>query len=209
MKFTIYDQNGAASKEATLPKELFGQEDHQDLLYRFVVMQRANARSAIADTKSKGEVIATKKKPYVQKKTGRARQGAVNNPHYKGGGVAFGPSSERNFEKALPRGMRRRALTAALSSRVADGAYAGITGFDRISTKSFAALLAKVGVSRSALVIASASAGESLQKSARNIPFVKVLHPGYLNPVDVLGFEKVIFVGSALDEVTSTFSSAK
>ena len=99
MKTELYNQNAEVIGEAELPDRIFGVKMNPDLVHQVLVAQMANSRQVIAHTKGRGEVRGGGKKPWRQKGTGRARHASIRSPIWKGGGVAFGPTKERNFEK--------------------------------------------------------------------------------------------------------------
>src|SRR6056300_371072 len=117
MKIKVYNQKGEVTKDLTLPKSIFGHEFNEVLVHQALVRQLSNSRNPIAHTKTKGEVRGGGRKPYRQKGTGRARQGSTRNPHFVGGGVAFGPRNDRNFQIQMPKKQRRKALLCALSQK--------------------------------------------------------------------------------------------
>ncbi len=118
LKIKIYSQNGNVVKETELNPEIFGVAVKESVVHQVAVAQMANARVAIADTKDRSEVRGGGKKPWRQKGTGRARQGSIRSPLWKGGGVVFGPKSARNFSQKINKKMKRKALFMCLSDKV-------------------------------------------------------------------------------------------
>ncbi|HLD49960.1 MAG TPA: 50S ribosomal protein L4, partial [bacterium] len=96
-----YNSEGKEAGTMKLPEKIFGVELNSDLVHRVMVLQQANRRQILADTKGRGEVSGGGRKPWAQKHTGRARHGSIRSPIWKGGGVTHGPSSERNFVKKI------------------------------------------------------------------------------------------------------------
>jgi large subunit ribosomal protein L4 len=125
---TLYSRTGEEIGEVELPDELFSAPINAAVLHQVVIAQLAGRHLGTHDTKKRGEVSGGGKKPYRQKGTGRARQGSTRSPHYRGGGVVFGPQP-RSYAQRLPRQMRRLALVGALSSKLDDGAIRVIDGF--------------------------------------------------------------------------------
>lgn len=146
------------------------------------------------------------KKPWRQKGTGRARFGSSRNPIWRGGGVAFGPSNERSYAKLMPKKARRAALFSGLSQRAAEKAIFALDKFDAEApkTKKFATLLGKFPVERSLLVVI-ADRDLNLEKSASNLPNVKVVLVNYLNLHDLLKYEKIMFMEPALKKAEELF----
>src|SRR5437868_14275939 len=120
VKVNVVDLRGTVLRSIDLDDRVFGIQPHQAVVHQAVVTQEANARQGTHDTRTRGETAGGGKKPYRQKGTGYARQGSRRAPHYRGGGIVFGPHP-RSYEKALPRKMRRLARseehTSELQSR--------------------------------------------------------------------------------------------
>src|ERR671913_1542298 len=118
---TLYDRTGKSLGSVELSDDLFAAPVNQAVLHQAVTAQLAGRRTGTHDTKTRGEVRGGGKKPYRQKGTGRARQGSRTAPHYRGGGVVFGPHP-RSYEQKLPKKMRRIALRSALTAKFGDDA---------------------------------------------------------------------------------------
>lgn len=210
-KITIYNQAGEKLRETDVPATIFEVGFNKDLVQQALVRQLANRRlGMIAHTKTKGEVVGGKKKPFRQKGTGHARQGASNNPHQKGGGVAFGPRNVRNFKQDMPKKQRRLALFSALSQKLRDNQVIGLDKYESptIKTKAFAETINKMPIEKDVLVVLSAK-DENLTKSARNLPNVKTLLVNYLNIADLQKYETVLFLEEALAEMEKQFLAKK
>ena len=100
MKYDIYNQNGEKTGTTLLPKEIFDVKINPDLVYQVATSQMSNRRQVLAHTKDRSEVRGGGKKPWPQKGTGRARHASIRSPLWRGGGVTFGPTKNRNFKKA-------------------------------------------------------------------------------------------------------------
>ena len=139
---TLYDRTGKDVGSVELSDELFAAPVNTAVLHQVVTAQLAGRRTGTADTKTRGEIRGGGRKPYRQKGTGRARQGTVTAPHYRGGGVVFGPHP-RSYEQRLPRKMKRLALRGALTAKFGDEAIKVIDtfGLDAIRTKELAGVL--------------------------------------------------------------------
>ncbi|MBI2453365.1 50S ribosomal protein L4 [Candidatus Peregrinibacteria bacterium] len=205
MKIDLYTQMGEKKGQITLNENIFGIKVNHDLMHQYLRYQQANKRIAIAHTKTKGEVRGGGRKPHPQKGTGRARQGSTRNPHMKGGGVAFGPRNTQNFSLMMPKKQRRKALFSYLSALAKGDQIFAIENYDNeIKTKTFKTMMEKLPIQRNALFVLSKK-HESLEKSARNIKNVKTLLVNYLNPEDLLKYEKVVFIEEALKEIENIF----
>ncbi len=176
-----------------LDPAIFGIEPNVPVMHQVVTAQLANRRSGTQSTKTRAEVAGGGAKPWKQKGTGRARQGSIRAPHWRGGGVAHGPKP-RSYAQATPKKMVRLALRSALSDRHAEGRVLVVDswGWDLPSTKNAVAALASLGVSGKVLVVLNREA-EAIWKSFRNLPRIHVLDVGELNTYDVVDADWVIF----------------
>jgi large subunit ribosomal protein L4 len=191
---------GKAAGTAELPEDIFGVQANVPLIHQVVVAQLAAARQGTADTKDRGEVRGSGKKPFKQKGTGRARQGSVRAPHMKGGGVVHGPTP-RKYDQRTPKKMKAAALRGALSDRARDGrvhVLSAIVEGETPSTKAALAALANLALGKNTLVVVDSSDIVSAI-SLRNVPSIHWLEVGQLNTYDVLINDDVVFTKAALD----------
>ncbi|MBV8587123.1 MAG: 50S ribosomal protein L4 [Verrucomicrobia bacterium] len=163
-----------------------------------VVALRANRRSGSANTKTKAEVVASGKKPWRQKGTGRARAGYVSSPVWTGGGVVFGPKP-RDYSKKVTRSVRRLAFLKALSARIIAGDVLVVDGVtvSQPKTKEFVNLLKEHTPEEKVLII-SDSLDENTYKAARNLQPVLLNTPAEVNTEQILAFKKIIVTQPAL-----------
>jgi len=189
----LYTSAGEAIGEFALDPAVFGIEPNVAVMHQVVTAQLAAARSGTADTKTRGEVRGGGKKPWRQKGLGRARQGSIRAPHFRGGGVVFGPHP-RSYRQRTPKKMRRLALRSALSARAAEGQVKVVESFDwtEPKTKQAAALLAAMGVSGKALVVLG-QGDEVAARSLANLPQVVLTETGRLATYDVLWADTLVF----------------
>lgn len=208
-KIALYNQNGEKKGDLTAPDEIFGVKFHKDLIHQALVRQLSNARTGVvAHTKTKGEVRGGGRKPYRQKGTGNARQGSIRNPHYIGGGVAFGPRNIKNYQKDMPKKQRRLALFSALSAKLGDNQIFALEEYKSESpkTKTFVDMLHKLPVDNDVLVVL-AEKDDIISKSSRNVPFVKTIRVNYLNIADLQKYKHVMFLKDALSKLEQVFLS--
>jgi large subunit ribosomal protein L4 len=208
---TLYDRTGAAVGSVDLNEVLFAAPVNEAVLHQAVVAQLAGRRLGTHDTKTRGEVRGGGRKPYRQKGTGRARQGSRVAPHYKGGGVVFGPHP-RSYEQKLPKKMRRLALRSALTAKLNDDAIRVVDAFgmaDEPRTKVFAGVLAALGAgdghAKRVLVVAPAK-DEMLLRSASNLPSVSVILADSLNVVDLLNADAILIEQPALARIEEVYA---
>src|SRR3989344_5860331 len=121
LEVSVYDQKGKVVKSIKLPESIFGLSWNADLVQQVVVGMRSNSRANTADTKDRSEVSGGGKKPWQQKGTGRSRHGSSRSPIWIGGGIAHGPTNERNYMEKINKKAKRKAVLAILSQKLKDG----------------------------------------------------------------------------------------
>jgi large subunit ribosomal protein L4 len=180
-----------------LNPKIFGVKTRIPLLHQMVMMQLASRRAGSAATKSKGFVRGGGKKPWRQKGTGRARAGSNRSPIWVGGGTIFGPQP-RDYSYRLPRSARREALLSALSLKYRDRKIIVVDRLEleEAKTKFMARALAELQAANALIVINETNA--HIERSARNLPLVKVLRVDGLNVYDLLRYEHLILTKDAL-----------
>lgn len=183
-----------------LNQEIFGARPRLHLLHQAVVMQLNNRRAGTASTKTKGFVSGGGKKPWRQKGTGKARAGSIRSPLWVGGGTIFGPQP-RDYSYRMPKKARREALLSALSVKNRDGKIiiVGTLELAEAKTKLMRQLLDELKVGSALIVIPEAD--QKVERSARNLPRVKVLRVEGLNVHDLLGHEHLILTEGALKRI--------
>ena len=183
-----------------LNEAIFGAKTRTHLLHQTIVMQLANRRAGSASTKSKGSVRGGGKKPWRQKGTGRARSGSIRSPIWVGGGTTFGPVP-RDYSYRLPRTARREALLSALSLKNRDGKIIVVDKFEfeEAKTKVMVRALAELKVESAVIVISQPDV--KIERSARNLPKVKVLRVDGINVYDLLRYDYLILTQEALQRL--------
>lgn len=205
-KIVVFDDNGKKIEEISLNEAIFGIEPNEQLVLMALRRQLSNKRQSIAHTKLKSEVRGGGRKPHKQKGTGRARQGSIRSPQFKGGGVTFGPRSNRNFKIAMNKKQRRKALFSALSQKQSGECIFALKEYGKkeIKTKDFLDLYTKLPKNKSLLIVTDGP-NEILEKSARNLQNVKTIRAEYLNIYDSLKFDKICFLKKSLEVLENTF----
>ena len=195
---TLRNASGAEAGTVELDDAIFGIEPNVPVMHQVVTAQLAARRSGTQSTRTRAEVAGGGAKPWKQKGTGRARQGSIRSPQWKGGGVALGPKP-RSYEQRTPKKMIRLALRSALSDRAADGKVIVVDswGFEAPSTRAALTLLTSLGAEGRVLVVVD---GEDAiaWKSFRNLAQVHLLEAGQLNAFDVLVADYVVFTRGTL-----------
>ena len=174
-KVSVLSQTGASVGEIELNDAIFGIEPNEAVLFDAVIAQRASLRQGNHKVKNRSEVAGGGRKPWRQKGTGRARQGSIRSPQWRGGGIVFGPTP-RSYSYKLPKKVRRLALKSALSAKVIEQNFLVLDALtlNAPKTKDFKAVLAALEINKKALFV-TAELNENVLLSARNIPGVTVL----------------------------------
>ncbi len=187
----VFNLNREVTGQLELSEAIFGVPVKTHVLHEVVVYQLAKRRAGTAKTKGRSEVRGGGKKPWKQKGTGRARAGTSRSPIWRGGGTIHGPQP-RDYEMHVPKKVRRLALKMALSQKVLDDEFKVLDQFklDRIKTKDFVELMQRFELGKTLIVLPEPD--EIIEKSARNIPNVKILRSEGLNVYDLLDYHVVI-----------------
>jgi len=191
---------GKSEGKVDLPAELFDVPANVALIHQVVVAQLAAARGGNHDTKDRGEVSGSGKKPFKQKGTGRARQGSIRAPQYRGGGVVHGPTP-RDYSQRTPKKMQVAALRGALSDRARNNqvhVVSSIITGDAPSTKDALAVIANISTAKNILIVLDRSEVVSAV-SLRNAQNIHVLVSDQLNTYDVIKSDDVVFTKAALE----------
>jgi large subunit ribosomal protein L4 len=195
----IRDATGKVVGTRDLAPEWFERPVNVPLMYQVVVAGAAAQRAGTHATKTRGQVSGGGAKPWRQKGTGRARHGSIRSPQWTGGGVSHGPMP-RDHSVRVNKKMKRASLRSALSDAVASGKLAVVEAlsFDDPKTKEAAGLLRALELEGRVLLVI-AGPDEAVEKSFRNLPFVKIDYPGNLSTFDLLVADRVLFTTEALD----------
>lgn len=188
----IYNQKGEVKGEMELPK--FLQVEWNPLLVKQVVDSiMANSRQVLANTKGRGEVSGGGRKPWKQKGTGRARQGSIRSPIWKGGGVTFGPKKERDFSKKINKKMMKKALLVVLARKAKDGELKLVENFELASskTKAVSGMIKNITGGKSALLLID-KANKNANLATRNLVNVRNLMPENLNAFELMNRKNVL-----------------
>lgn len=192
MQVPVLNTQGEAVGEAELRDAIFGLEPNVPVMHQAFVRQMANARLGTHKTKKRKDVRGGGRKPWRQKGTGRARQGSIRAPQWRGGGTVFGPQP-RSYRKKMPRKMRHLAYRSALSVKAQEGQIVLLDELqmEAPKTRELIAILERLSVDSSALILLS-ERNETVEKSIRNLPSVKGLRASYLNVRDLLSYDYVV-----------------
>ena len=195
----LYNQAGEEKGDVKLTPEIFAVEIKPELVHQAVVAQMANARVVFADTKDKSEVRGGGRKPWKQKGTGRARHGSIRSPLWRGGGVTFGPSTDRNYSKNLNKKMKKKALYMALSDKANETQIMVVDKLDvpEIKTKTMVEFLKNIKAEKRVMVVGE-KMDITIAKSVRNLPKVQYIAADSLSVLEVIKANKIVFLKPAL-----------
>ena len=197
----LYKQDGSQNGTIELNAAVFGIEPNQNAEFDAILRQRASLRQGTHAVKNRSAVSGGGKKPWRQKGTGRARQGSIRAPQFRGGGIVFGPSP-RSYKYNLPRKVRQLAIKSALSQKVLDNALVVVDAlnFDAPKTKEFAGVMNNLNVAEKALIVVTDD-DKNAALSARNLANATVVTPAGVNILNVADAQKVVITKSALSQV--------
>jgi large subunit ribosomal protein L4 len=205
-KAKLYDLQGKLVGEKELSADVFGVSVKPTLVHEVMVGMQASARRPWAHAKTRGEVRGGGKKPWRQKGTGRARHGSIRSPIWAGGGITFGPRSERDYTVKINRKAKKQALLMTLSDKVANEKLLLVEQLAAKDgkTKAVAGLLAKLPIKgRLAMVIAGSDA--LLARGTRNLKTVRLSRVGDLSLLDVLRAEYVLSTPEAVEKLEKMY----
>jgi len=207
MKINIYDQTGEAIGQALLPKEIFEVKVNPDLIHQVAVSQIANRRRVIAHTKDRSEVRGGGRKPWRQKGTGRARHGSIRSPLWRGGGVTFGPTNQRNFKKKINKKVRRKALLMVLSAKAKNNLIVLLDKLkiDKAKTKLMAEILAKLPCQGQTTLIVLPRHDKNLILAANNLAQAGSIQAKDLNALDLLMFKYLVMSKESIKVIKDSF----
>jgi len=209
IKAPLYNAKGEKKGTIELPEEVFDIPGNDTLLHQVYVAISANLRSPIAHTKDRADRAGSGKKPWRQKGTGRARIGQVRAPHWRKGGIVFGPTKDRNFSKEANRKMRRKAVGIALSEKLrADRIrFVDSFSFDDRKTKSFASMLSSLGIdSGKRTLIAFAGGERDVERMSRNIERVDNVLSENMSVYDLLQNEYLVLTKESVSMLSGRVS---
>jgi large subunit ribosomal protein L4 len=219
IKIKIYNQKAETVAEHELSEKVFGVKIKHDLVHQVTLAQMNNQRQVLSDTLDRAEVRGGGKKPWKQKGTGRARAGSNRSPLWRGGGVVFGPTSERNYKQKINLKMKRKALCMALSDKAESLSIAVIEKIDMggYKTKDFETILKgleknvwntddKDNKFRRSLLLIHDTNDKKLIYSGRNLSGVSIINLDNINILDLLKYRKLVMTLGALEKIEEKYS---
>ena len=197
MEITVRDQSGQTVHNIELSDAVFNVPMNKTLVHQAMVIYQGNRRQGTHDTKTRSEVSGGGRKPWIQKHTGRARQGSTRSPQWRHGGVVFGPHP-RSYRKSLPKRMKRAALRCVLSDKARSDRVVCLDSMDTIDgrTRSMAGLLERLNVSGSALIV-TLGTDRNVVQAASNLKKIYTLPVNQLNAETLLSKDTLILTEEA------------
>lgn len=207
MELPVYNTAGEVIDRIQLRDDVFGLPMNNSLVHQEMVRQLANRRLGTVETKTRGMVAGGGRKPFKQKGTGRARQGSTRAPHFRGGGIVFGPHP-RDYRLDMPKKARRLAFKCVVSAKAQTDHLILLDDLSMAEpkTKEMVSLLGRLPVQRS-ILITLPQPNEMVQKSARNIPDVKTVVADSINVMDLLRHEYVVMPLEAVKKIENRLTS--
>lgn len=205
-KVNVYNQLGEVVGDIELNEAIFGIEVNEHVVYEVVKNHLANRRQGTQSAKTRAEVRGGGRKPWRQKGTGRARQGSIRAPQWKGGGVVFAPKP-RSYRYSVPKKVRRLAMRSVLTSKVLEGELRILDALtvDASSTKKAKEILKNLSLETKTMIVLP-EGNEMIVKSFANLPKVETVVVDYMNVYDLMRFDNLVIVKDALSKIEEVYA---
>lgn len=205
-KVNVYNQLGEIVGDIELNEAIFGIEVNEHVVYEVVKNHLANRRQGTQSAKTRAEVRGGGRKPWRQKGTGRARQGSIRAPQWKGGGVVFAPKP-RSYRYSVPKKVRRLAMKSVLSSKVLEGELRILDALtvDAFSTKKAKEILKNLSLETKTMIVLP-EGNDMIIKSFANLPKVETVVVDYMNVYDLMRFDNLIIIKDALSKIEEVYA---
>lgn len=209
-KVKLYNTEGKEIKEIEVADAVFGLPANDELVHQVFVSLSANQRQVLAHTKNRGERAGSGIKPWKQKGTGRARVGSSRTPTWRGGGVAFGPTKDRNFKKKINKKMNSKAIATVLSAKLRDGEMIVLDklALKENKTKEMAKILNNLEI-KGRMLIGFAATERELRSYSRNIDKVNNILVEKLNVLDMLNNKNLVLSQDSVKYLEEKYLSSK
>lgn len=208
MKIQVLNVNGAKVHELVLNDQIWGIEPHEQSLYDTVIAHQATLRQGTKKTKTRAEVSGGGRKPWRQKGTGRARQGSIRAPQWRGGGIVFGPTPEINYKKAVNKKVRALALKSALSLKVKEDNLKVVDkfAFTNPSTKAMKKVISNLELGNEKTLIVLKDDDQMVTRSANNLSKIKTVRFNQVNVYDLLNAKKLLITEDAVHALEGVYA---
>ena len=206
LNIRVYNQEGKEVSELKLNEAIFDLPWNADLVHQAVSVALANQRQVLASTKDRREVSGGGRKPWRQNGTGRARHGSIRSPLWKGGGVTFGPTSERNFKLKINKKMARKAFLTALSTKVKDSELLVLDDLKLSApkTREMAKIMENFPQLKNCLLVL-AGKSENIKRAGRNLSNLRITNIDNLNILDILKYKHLIFTKDGIEYLNKKY----
>ncbi len=212
MELSLKNMHGATVGSIEVSNAVFDTPLNKALIHQVMVAQLANKRAGTHSTKTRAEVRGGGRKPWRQKGTGRARQGSIRSPQWRGGGITFGPKP-RDYSQATPKKMRRAAIKSLLSQKVRDGEITVVDEFVLPAFKTQEVLKALAGLeiatSTKTLVVNNANTQKDLWQACHNLQRVKSIPAAILNTIDLLNYDHLVLSVEAIRRIEELWAEER
>ena len=207
-KLDMLNLNGEKVKEINLKDNIWNIEPNNNVLHDAIVLTLASRRQGTHKVKTRSEVSGGGRKPWRQKGTGNARQGSIRAPQWRGGGIVFGPTPDRNYTKKMNRKERRLALKSALTYKAREKELILVDNikFETNKTKEMMLLLNKLDLVNEKILLVINELDENICLASRNIGNIKVVLPEEVNTYDVVNADKMLLKESSLQKLEEVIS---
>ena len=207
-KLDMLNLNGEKVKEINLKDNIWNIEPNNNVLHDAIVLTLASRRQGTHKVKTRSEVSGGGRKPWRQKGTGNARQGSIRAPQWRGGGIVFGPTPDRNYTKKMNRKERRLALKSALTYKAREKELILVDNikFETNKTKEMMLLLNKLDLVNEKILLVINELDENICLASRNIGNIKVVLPEEVNTYDVVNADKMLLTESSLQKLEEVIS---
>ena len=196
----VVNQKGQTVSQVTLADDLFNVAVKPTVLHEVVTMQLAARRAGTASVKNRSEIRGSGRKLFRQKGTGRARRGNIKSPLLRGGGVVFGPKP-KSYDYKMPKRVRKLALKMALTSKLQENSLIVLNDFQLAGIKTREFLEVMSALNLASTLIVTERKNDTLERSSRNVPYVKVLRSEGLNTYDILKHQSLLLLESSIKTI--------
>ncbi len=206
----VYNQEGKEVSKLKLNEAIFDLPWNADLVHQAVRIALANQRQVLASTKDRSEVSGGGRKPWRQKGTGRARHGSIRSPLWKGGGITFGPTKERNFKLKINKKMARKAFLTALSTKAKDSELLVLDDLKLSApkTKEMAKIMKNFPQVKNSLLVLTGK-NENIKRAGRNLSNLRIINIDNLNILDIFKYKHLIFTKDGIEYLSKKYDVAK
>ena len=203
----VFNQEGKEVSELKLNEVIFDLPWNADLVHQAVRVALANKRQILASTKDRSEVSGGGRKPWRQKGTGQARHGSIRSPLWKGGGITFGPTKERNFKLKINKKMARQAFLTALSTKAKDSELLVLDDLKLSApkTKEMSKIMKNFPQVKTSLLVLAGKKDENLKRAGRNLPNLRIINIDNLNILDILKYKHLIFTKDGIEYLNKKY----